>query len=70
MVARLAELCEWARSEGLTELATSLQLPAEASAAEIGSRVLSALAFVSSQPSYAVITKQLQILALNLKNLK
>ncbi len=70
LIARLGELHEWARSEGLAELAALLQLPAEASAAEIGSRVLSALRLVAGKPECAVITKQLEILALNLTNLK
>jgi len=69
IIARIAEIHEWARSERLAELATLLELPANASAAEIGSRVLSALALVTDKPEYAVITKQLEILTLNLKNL-
>ncbi len=70
IIARLAELHEWARSESLAELAAILKLPANASSAEIGSRILSSLAFISSRPQYTVINKQLEILALNLKNLK
>ena len=67
---RLAEVHDWARKEKLAELAALLDLPANASGAEIGSRVLSALALVSAKPEYAVITKQLEIVTLNLKNLK
>jgi len=70
IVARVGELQAWARGEGSTELITLFELPANASSAEIGSRILSALALVQSKPQYAVIAKQLQILALNLKNLK
>ncbi len=70
IISRLGELHEWARSEGRADLTALLELPADASGAEIGSRVLSALALVEGRPDYAVITKQLQILALNLKNLK
>ena len=47
-----------------------LDLPANVSAREIGARVLSALALVTAKPEYAVITKQLEILTLNLKHLK
>jgi len=70
IIARVTELRDWARSERLAELATLLELPANASSAEIGSRVLSALALVTGKPQYAVIVKQLEILTLNLKNLK
>ena len=70
IVSRVAELHGWARTEGLTDLAALLELPADASSAEIGSRVLSALALVGSKSEYTVITKQLEILTLNLKNLK
>ena len=70
IVARIAELHGWARSEKLAEMATLLELPANASSAEIGSRILSALALVGEKPEYAVIVRQLQILALNLKNLR
>jgi len=70
IVARLGELHEWARSEGLDELAVLLALPADAPGGEIGARILSALALVAGMPEHAVITKQLEILALNLKNLR
>jgi len=70
IIARVAELCEWARGQQLTELAALLELPANASSAEVGSRILSALALISGTSEYSVITKQLEILALNLKNLK
>jgi len=70
IIARIDELHDWARSQNLTELAELLALPAGASAAEIGSRVLSALALVSTKSEYTVITKQLEILTLNLKHLK
>jgi hypothetical protein len=70
IIARVAELHEWARSESLAELAAILDLPAGVSSAEIGSRILASLAFIASRPQYTVINKQLEILALNLKNLK
>jgi hypothetical protein len=70
IIGRVAELHEWARSESLAELATLLELPANVSSAELGSRILSSLAFIASRPEYTVINKQLEILALNLKNLK
>ena len=70
IVSRVAELHGWARSEKLAEMATLLELPANVSSAEIGSRILSALALVGGKPEYAVIVRQLQILALNLKNLR
>jgi len=67
IITRVAELHEWARSESLAELATLLELPANVSSAEIGSRILSSLEFIASRPEYTVINKQLEILALNLK---
>ena len=70
IIARIDELHEWARSQNLAELAKLLALPAGASAADIGSRVLSALQLVTGKPEYAVITKQLEIVTLNLKYLK
>jgi hypothetical protein len=70
IIGRVAELHAWARSESLAELATILDLPAGVSSAEIGSRILASLAFIASRPQYTVINKQLEILALNLKNLK
>jgi hypothetical protein len=70
IIARVGELHDWARSQKLAELAGLLALPAGASSADIGSRVLSALALVTGKPEYAVITKQLEIVTLNLKNLK
>lgn len=70
IIRRVAELHEWARSESLTGLATLLELPADVSSAELGSRILSSLAFIATRPEYTVINKQLEILALNLKNLK
>jgi len=70
IIARVGELHGWARSQDLAELARLLALPAGASSADIGSRVLSALALVTGKPEYAVITKQLEIVTLNLKNLK
>ena len=70
IVARIGELRDWARSQGQAELVGKLDLPANASAADIGSRVLAALALMTGKPEYAVITKQLEILTLNLKNLK
>ena len=70
IIARIGELREWARSQGQAELVKTLELPADAAAADIGSRVLSALALMTGKPEYAVITKQLEILTLNLKNLR
>ena len=70
IIARVAELSAWARGQQLTELAALLELPANASSADIGSRILSALALISGTSEYSVITKQLEILALNLKHLK
>jgi hypothetical protein len=70
IIKRVAELHDWARSQSLTELATLLELPADVSPREIGSRILSALGWIGGKPEYTVINKQLEILALNLKNLK
>jgi hypothetical protein len=70
IIKRVGELHEWARSQSLTELTALLELPADVSAGEIGSRVLSALGLIAGKAEYTVINKQLEILALNLKNLK
>jgi hypothetical protein len=70
IIARVGELRDWARSQQLSELDKVLELPADVSARELGARILSALALVTGKPEYAVITKQLEILTLNLKHLK
>ncbi len=67
---RVAALHDWAREQRLDELARLLDLPADASTADIGSRILAALALIEAKPEYAVVSRQLQILTLNLKNLK
>lgn len=66
---RLALVREAALSEKLPELAGLLPDPATATPAEIASRVVAALSWLQDKPQHRAIALQLQIVAMNLKNL-
>jgi hypothetical protein len=66
---RLALVREAAASEKLPELAALLPDPASATPAEIASGVIAALSWLQDKPQHQAITLQLQIVAMNLKNL-
>lgn len=67
---RLALVREAAASENLPQLAALLPDPATATAAEIGSAVVAALSWLQDKPQHQAIALQLQVVAVNLKNLK
>jgi hypothetical protein len=67
---RLALVREAAASENLPELASLLPDPATATPAELGSAVVAALSWLQDKPQHQAITLQLQLVAMNLKNLK
>lgn len=67
---RLALVREAAASENLPELAALLPDPAGATPAEIGSAVVAALSWLQDRPQHQAIALQLQMVAMNLKNLK
>jgi len=67
---RLELVREAARSEKLTELLALFPDPATMSAAEIGTAVVAALSWLQDKPQHRPITMQLEMVAMNLKNLK
>jgi hypothetical protein len=67
---RLALVREAAASEKLPQLAALLPDPASATPAEIGSAVVAALSWLQDKPQHQAIALQLQVVAMNLKNLK
>lgn len=67
---RLRLVREAAASEKLPELAALLPDPASATPAEIAAGVVAALSWLQDRPQHQAITLQLQIVAMNLKNLK
>lgn len=67
---RLTLVREAAESEHLAELAALFPDPAAMSPAQIGSAVVAALSWLQDKPQHHAITLQLQIVAMNLRNLK
>lgn len=67
---RLTLVREAAASEKLPELAALLPDPASATPAAIGAGVVAALSWLQDKPQHQAITLQLQMVAMNLKNLK
>jgi hypothetical protein len=67
---RLALVREAAASEALPALAALLPDPQAATPAEIGAGVVAALSWLQDKPQHQAITLQLQMIAMNLKNLK
>lgn len=67
---RLGLVREAAATEQLPELAALLPDPATATPAEIGAGVVAALSWLQDKPQHQAITLQLQMVAMNLKNLK
>ena len=67
---RLALVREAATSEKLPELLELFPDPARMSAAEIGTAVVAALSWLQDKPQHRAITMQLEMVAMNLKNLK
>ena len=68
--ARLAQVREAAESAGLTDLAGSLAGLAAMPPAKVASAVVSALSWLEGKPEHEAITRQLEMIALNLKNLR
>jgi hypothetical protein len=67
---RLALVREAAVSEQLPELAAFFPDPAAMSPAQIGTAVVAALSWLQDKPQHRAITLQLEIVAMNLRNLK
>jgi hypothetical protein len=67
---RLVRVRDAAKAQGLEHLATLFDNPAAMSAGQIGSSVLAALEWLQKKPEHKDFTRQLEMVALNLKNLK
>jgi hypothetical protein len=70
IVERLVKIRESAQASGLPDLADKLADIETIPAAQIGARVIAALPLVPEKPEFRSIATNLQIVAVNLKNLK
>lgn len=67
---RLVQVREYAETHGLADLAARLSYIENMSSGQIGAAVVSALGLLQDQPDHRPITMQLEMVAMNLKNLK
>lgn len=67
---RLADVREAARQHGLSEVFSLFENLPTMSAAEIGTSVVAALTWLQDKPAHRPLTTQLEMVAMNLKNLK
>ena len=67
---RLALVREAALTEKLPELLAFFPDPVRMTPAEIGTAVVAALSWLQDKPQHRAITMQLEMVAMNLKNLK
>lgn len=67
---RLIEVRSVAGAQGLAHIASLFQKLETMSAAEIGTSVVAALTWLQDQPAHRPLTTQLEMVAMNLKNLK
>ncbi len=70
IVRRLVQVRESARANGLLELAARFADVETMAAAQIGARVVAAMTGLQEKPEYHSIATQLEMVAMNLKNLK
>jgi hypothetical protein len=68
--ARLVRVRDEAQAAGLQDVAALFKDPREMTGAQIGAAVLSALERLQEKRDHAAITTQLEMVAMNLKNLK
>ena len=68
--ARLLEVRENARRFGMVEIVRLFENLGSMSAAQIGTNVVAALTLLQSKPGHRPLTMQLEMVAMNLKNLK
>ena len=68
--ARLVRVRDAAKAQGLEHLASLFDNLPAMSAAQIGSSVLAALEWLQKKPEHKDFTRQVEMVALNLKNLK
>ena len=67
---RLIQVRESALAAGLADLAARFANVREMTSAQIGANVVVAMTFVQEKPEYRSIATQLEMVAMNLKNLK
>ncbi len=67
---RLAHACASAQAAGLTSVAFVLADIEKKRPAEIAMAVMNALGVLEGKPEHGALTRQLEMVALNLKNLK
>jgi hypothetical protein len=67
---RLVQVRDYARANGLPELAARLEKLATLTPAQLGAAVLGALNSLQKSPEHRQATTQLEMVAMNLKNLK
>jgi hypothetical protein len=67
---RLLQVRDYARANGLPELAARFENLPTLSAAQLGAAVLGALNSLQKSPDHRQATTQLEMVAMNLKNLK
>jgi hypothetical protein len=67
---RLVQVRDAARAAGYTDIAKLLENLDRMSAAELGTSVVTALTLLQDKSGQAAIARQLEMVALNLKNLK
>jgi len=67
---RLLKVCESARSLGLAHLVSLYADLKSMSAAELGASVVAGLTWLQDQPAHRALAMQLEMVAMNLKNLK
>jgi hypothetical protein len=67
---RLVQVREAARSEGLVFISSLFEGVEALSPGEIGGNVVAALTWLQDKPEHRAITTQLEMVAMNLKNLK
>ena len=67
---RLVEVREVARAQGLAEIVSLFEKLESMSAAHVGANVVAALTWLQDKPAHRPLTMQLEMVALNLKNLR
>jgi hypothetical protein len=70
IIGRLAEVREAAVAAGLADFAARFDGIEQLAGPDLGARVIAALTWIQDQPEHPVITAELAMIAMNLKNLK
>ena len=70
IVRRLIQVRESARAIGLPDIASRFDNVESMAAPQIGARVVAAMSWLQEKPEYRSIATQLEMVAMNLKNLK